>query len=311
MDYKAFLKDLTDLGPRCAEKELQAAKIIKNYLSSINISFISQIFDSEVPVCTKAELIVDNKKIDCLGSSLVSGKIPNGEYLISHFGFTGDSPYNIAYSPVTDNISVVDHFKVPSLTISRKDIIKIIMAKEVKGIIEIKRTRIKTENILVGNTEDPKYIVFAHFDSIIGPGAVDNAGSVTAMMSCIENNENLLTTTLFNFSGNEEMAYDDYQLSGYGFRVFEQKYGNLLEKAEKIVVMDGLGVGEPIFTQNGLDWVLQLKMLDKIREKVFWLQNDQASVLQYFHTHSDKDEIIEEQYLSQAEDALRQKLTGG
>ena len=75
--------------------------------------------------------------------------------------------------------------------------------------------------------------------------------------------------------------------------------------------MKGLGVGEPIFTQNGLDWVLQLKMLDKIREKVFWLQNDQASVLQYFHTHSDKDEIIEEQYLSQAEDALRQKLTGG
>lgn len=308
MNYKSFLKKLTDLGPRYAEKEIQAAEIIKNYLSSLKIPFTSQSFESEVPVCTKAELTADGKKVECLGSSIVSGQIPNGEYLISHFGFSGETPYNIAYSPMTDDISVVNHYKVPSLSISRKDVVKIVMAKEVKGIVEIKKTKIKTENILVGNTKNPKYIVFAHFDSIIGRGAVDNAGSITTMMSCIENNKNLLATTLFNFSGNEEMAYDDYKLNGYGFRVFEEKYGNLLENAMKIIVMDGLGVGEPIFSQNGLDWVLQLKMLDKIRGKVFWLQNDQTPVLQYFHTKSDNDEIIKEEYISGAEKALKQKL---
>lgn len=309
MNYHKLIKNLTDIGPRFAEKEIQAAKIIEKLLASRKISFVAQPFSSEVPVCIKAELKADGKKIDCLGSSMVSGEIPNGDYLISHFGYSGKTPFNIAYSPVTDSISVVDHFKVPSVSISRKDVIKIIMAKNIKGIVEVKRTRINTENILVGNINNPNNIVFAHFDSIIGRGAVDNAGSVAIMMNCLVNNQDLLKTTLFNFSGNEEIAYDDYKLSGYGFRVFEQKYGYLLKTAKKIIVMDGLGVGEPSFTQNGLDWVLQVKMLDQIREKVYWLQNDQTSVLQYFHTLNDDDEILKESYLLAAENLLKQKLS--
>jgi hypothetical protein len=49
-------------------------------------------------------------------------------------------------------------------------------------------------------------------------------------------------------------------------------------------------------------------MLDKIREKVFWLQNDQTPVLQYFHTVDDKDEILKEEYLLAAESKLKHKL---
>ena len=156
MSYRILLNKLTDIGPRYAEKEMQAAKIIEGWLSSINISFISQPFITEVPVCTKAELVVDNEKIDCLGSSICSGEIPDGKYLISHFGYSGKTPYNIAYSPITDDISVVDHYKVPSISISRKDVVKVIMAKNVKGIVNVKRTKIDTENILVGNIENPK-----------------------------------------------------------------------------------------------------------------------------------------------------------
>lgn len=308
MDYHKLIKNLTDIGPRYAEKEIQAAKVIENLLSSFKISFVTQPFSSEVLVCTKAELKANGKKIECLSSTIISGEIPNGDYLISHFGYSGKTPYNIAYSPVTDNISVVDHYKVPSVSISRRDVIKIIMAKDIKGVVEIKRTRINTENILVGNVENPNNIVFAHFDSIVGRGAVDNAGSVAIMMSCLINNRDLLTTTLFNFSGNEEIAYDDYKLSGYGFRVFEQKYSNLLKTAKKIIVMDGLGVGEPSFTQNGLDWVLQVKMLNQIRKKAFWLQNDQTPVLQYFHTLNDNDEIIKDEFLLAAENKLKQEL---
>lgn len=308
MDYRILLNKLTDIGPRYAEKELQAAKIIEDWLSSLNVPFITQPFNTEVPVCTKAELIVDNKSIDCIGSTIVGGEMPDGKYLISHFGYTGETPYNIAYSPVTDEISVVDHYKVPSISISRKDVVKIVMAKSVRGIVDVKRTRIDTENILAGNIENPEKIVFAHFDSIIGKGAVDNAGSVAMMMSFITNHSDLLNNTLFIFSGNEEMAYDEYKLSGYGFRVFEKQYGNTLTNAKKIIVMDGLGVGKPNFTQNGLEWVLQLRMLDKIKEKVFWLQNDQTPVLQYFHTHKDNPEIIKDQYLLAAEELLAKEL---
>ena len=308
MNSQSFIEQLTKIGPRYAEGEMVAAKIIENYLTSLNIPFTTQPFSAEVPVCTKAELTVDGEQIQCLGSSLVSGDISDGEYLISHFGYSGETPYNIAYSPMTDSICVVDHYKVPSVTISRKDVVKIVMAKEVVGFVDVERKKIETENILVGNMSNPTNIVFAHFDSIIGQGAVDNAGSVSIMMNCLVNNPQLRETTLFNFSGNEEMSYDDYILSGYGFRVFEQKYGELLERAKRIIVMDGLGVEKPSFTQNGLDWVLQLKMLNKIREKVLWLQNDQTPVLQYFHTHDDTVEILEDKHLKATEQLLSKSL---
>lgn len=308
MNYKSLLKKLTDLGPRFADKEIQAAKVLEDHLQEQNIPFTTQPFKVDIPVCTKAELLVDGKPIDCMGSTIVSGEIPNADYLISHFGYSGETPYNIAYSPVTDSISVVDHLKVPSITISRKDVVKIVMAKEVKGSVVVERKTIETKNILVGNLKNPKNIVFAHFDSIIGRGAVDNAGSVVTMMGCIENNRQLLETTLFNFSGNEEMAYDNYKLSGYGFRVFEKHYNNLLKNAKKIIVMDGLGVGTPNLSKNGLDWVLQIKMLNEIRDKVLWLQNDQTPVLQYFHTLDDKDEILQDEFLSFAEELLKQEL---
>jgi len=308
MDYHKLIKNLTDIGPRYANKEILAAKVIENWLSSLKIPFIAQPFNTEVPVCVTADLKADGQKINCIGSTIISGEIPSGKYLISNFGYSGICPYNIAYSPVTDSISVVDHYKVPSVTISRKDVIKIIMSKNVNGVVTVRKTQIDTENILVGNIENPYNIVFSHFDSIIGRGAVDNAGSVAIMMSCLANNQDLLRTTLFNFSGNEEIAYDDYKLSGYGFRVFEKQYSSLLKKAKKIIVMDGLGVGVPSFTQNGLDWVLQVKTLDQIREKVFWLQNDQTPVLQYFHTLNDNDEIIKDEFLSTAENKLKQEL---
>lgn len=311
LDFKPLLTQLTGIGPRYAEKEIKAAKIIEDYLASHTISFTTQPFKSEVPVITKAELTVDGEKIECIGSSVVSGEIPDGEYLVSHFGYSGKTPYNIAYSPMTDSISVVDHYKVPSVSISRKDVVKIVMAKEVRGKVEVERRMIDTKNILVGNLDNPKNIVFAHFDSIIGQGAVDNAGSIITMMGCLVDNPELLKTTLFNFSGTEEMAYDDYKLSGYGFRVFESQYANLLEQAQKVLVLDGLGVGKPSFSQNGLDWVLQLKMLDKIRRKVFWLQNDQTPVLQYFHTFDDKIEILGDDHLKSAQEILTQELGKG
>ena len=92
MKYKQILSQLTAVGPRCAEKEIVTAKLIEDYLTSNRVAFMTQPFVSKVPVIRKAELIVDGESIDCLGSSIVSGEIPNGEYLISHFGYSGETP---------------------------------------------------------------------------------------------------------------------------------------------------------------------------------------------------------------------------
>ncbi|NMC36157.1 Zn-dependent exopeptidase M28 [Candidatus Beckwithbacteria bacterium] len=308
MNFHPLLTKLTQISPRYAEKEIVAARIIEDFLQSYGIPYKTQPFTAQVPAVKKAKLIADGKAISCLGSCLVSGQIPDGNYLVSHYGYSGQTPYNIAYSPVTDSISVVDHFKIPSVTISRKDITKIVMAQTIKGFVEVEKRKINTENILVGNLKNPTHIVFAHFDSIIGPGALDNAGAVAVMMACFVDNQRLLENTLFNFSGNEEIAYDDYKLSGYGFRVFEKKYGNLLANAKKIFVLDGVGIGTPSFSQNGLDWVLQVKMLDKIRNKVFWLQNDQAPMMKYFHSTEDKLEILKEKYLRAAQETLTKEI---
>lgn len=310
MKSYSLLPKLTELGPRVGENETKTVDLIKKELTTQNIPFVEQSFSVEVPICTKAELLVDGKAIPCLGSSIISGDIPNGDFLISHFGYTGeDTAYNIAYSPMTDDISVVDHFRVPSVTISRNDVIKVVMAKTVKGTVIVEKHPTQTANILAGNTKNPTNIVFSHFDSIIGQGAVDNAGSVAVMFDTIVNNKKLLNTTLFIFSGNEEMCYDDYKLSGHGFRIFENDYSNQLQAANKIIVLDGIGMGLANWSQFGLDWVLQLKMLDKIRAKVTWLQNDQTPVLKVFHTQQDKLENIKSEYLKSAEDYLTQSLS--
>ncbi|NMB57385.1 hypothetical protein GYA19_05635 [Candidatus Beckwithbacteria bacterium] len=269
MNNLKLLKQLLLIGPRCADKEIVAVKIIADYLESLKITYKLQTFNSFFPLCENKRLIVDHEEISCLGSSLVSGTIPNNQFLFSHLGSIPDNlPYNLAYSPLTDEISVVDHFEVPSLTISRNDILKILMAKEIKGEIKVRKQKFDSANILVGNLTKPKNIIFAHFDSIIGQGASDNAAAILVLVNLITQNVNILTNSLFVFCGNEEMSYDSYKKSGYGFRVFESIYSQILKSCQKVYVLDGLGITEPAFSQKGLDWVLQLKMLSQIEQKI-------------------------------------------
>lgn len=302
-----LIKKLIKVSPRFGKNEIKAAEIIKSELKLLNIAFVEQPFETFIPNIINAELWVDGKPIDCLGSSLASGEIKSGDYLINAFEYSSKNklPYNISYSPITDEISVVDFCEEPSITVSRESIDMIKNSNNVIGKVEVKKEKIKTENILVGNIINPKNIVIAHFDSIIGNGALDNAAGVAVLIDFLGKNKSALSDTLVIFSGNEEISYDNfYHRSGYGFRIFESKHGDLLEKADQIIVIDGVGIGEPRFSQEGLDWVLQVKMLEKIKNKVFWLQNDQAEVQKYFHTKSDNLINIKKKFLVAAVDKL-------
>jgi len=243
---------------------------------------------------------------------LVSGKIENGDHLISAFGNSGENhPFNISYSPITDEISVVDIYRQPSVTISRSSVIQIVMAKEVWGSVKVDREYFTSANILVGNLVNPQTIVIAHFDSMfVGKGALDNAAAISIMFEIIKNDPKIIENNLLIFTGNEEVSYDNYiTKSGYGFRKFEERHIDILKNCKQIIVIDGIGVSDASFSQNGLDWVLQVKCLDEIRNKVFWLQNDQSEVLKYFHTKADTIKVIQEKYLQQAFLSLTDKLT--
>jgi len=305
-----LLTKLTDLGPRVGDKEIQSAKIIEEFLTTSKIPYITQPFQVEIPFCTQATLTADNEQIQCIGSSQKSGPIPDSKYLISHFGYIGekDPPYAIAYSPITDNICTAYYFNCPCVTISRKDIVKIVMADKVAGQVTVEKKPINSENILVGNTHNPKTITFAHYDSIIGEGAVDNAGSVITIFNTISQNPNLLTDNLFVFSGNEEMVYDKVHSCGYGFRIFEKDYEQQLQKASQIIVLDGIGISKPELTQRNLQWVFRVNILEQIKHKTYWMLNNQSLVMQYFHTHQDTKTLIQKKYVDQAEKLLISKL---
>jgi hypothetical protein len=62
----------------------------------------------------------------------------------------------------------------------------------------------------------------------------------------------------------EEISFDNYKTrSGYGFRVFESEYGKLLTACKRIIVIDGIGIGNPSFLQDKLRWTFQVKMIEK------------------------------------------------
>jgi hypothetical protein len=305
-----FVAEFCKISPRLGRKEAEAAKIVEKKLVDFNVPFVRQFFKSAVPLCLKAELKADGELIPCLGSSLVSGQIPNAKYLVSAFGYSGEKkPYNINYNPITDEISVVDFYPFPSVTISRQSLMKVFMAKKVSGKVRVRKEFFESRNILIGNLKNPENIVFSHYDSVIGDGALDNAGAVAVMLSTIVTKRALLKNTLFVFAGNEEISYDSYKTkSGYGFRVFEAKYGELLVNCRKIIVIDGVGISKPSYSQQGLSMVFQVRMLDKIKNKVFWLQNDQTKVLRFFHTKADTVHNLRERYLQAVQRFLINKL---
>ncbi|EKE10885.1 MAG: hypothetical protein ACD_15C00186G0004 [uncultured bacterium] len=305
-----IIKRLAEIGPRYGQKELAAVAIIKEELNSLKVSFQEEFFETSVPKMVEAELHADGDMIPCIGSSLKSGEIESGEYLISALGYGGDErPFNISYSPITDEISVMDFYSEPSVTVSRKSILKISMAEKVNGAVKIEKEQFTASNILIGNSDSPRNIVFAHYDSVIGDGALDNAGAIGVIIEAVKDNLDLLRENLFVFAGNEEISYDDYKTkSGYGFRVFETMHADIIKSAKQIIVIDGVGISEPSFLQSGLDWVLQLKCLEEIKDKVYWLQNDQDRVLEYFHTKADTIDKLSEMHLQEARVALIEKL---
>lgn len=297
-----IIKKLIEVSPRYGHNEIKAAKVIVDELKRLKVSFVEEVFDTSVPVIIKSELFADGEEIECMGSSFSSGKIKDKKYLISSFNQSEEiQPYSIVFNPISDDISVMNVYKNPSVTISRNSVAKIALANKVEGMVEVKEEKIKSENILVGNTISPRNIIFAHYDCVVGNGAVDNAVAVSLLMELIKTKRELLTDTLLVFTGNEELSYDkNYDGSGYGFRIFEDEYNDILNKSQKIIVIDGIGVSKPSLTKNNLDLVLQLKGIEKLKEKTFWLQNDQNEVLKNYHSKSDVIKNINKKYLKES-----------
>ena len=289
-----YINRLCSISPRYGVNEIKAAKIITDELDNLNIAYVYEPFDSSVPKTIKAELFADNVLIPCLSSTFQSGVIT--------------SLNQIHFSPYTDDISVVSFYDEPSVTVSKSSFPIIQSAKEIRGMVEIAVEKFTTANILVGNSINPKNIIFAHYDSVIGPGALDNAAAVAVLMDIIISNPKLLQTNLFVFAGNEEISYDKGDYDSHGFRVFESIHHQILKSVTKIIIVDGIGVSSPTLTQEDINLVFLLSNLSQYLSKCFWLQNDQNLVLQNYHSITDTVDKINLLFLEEAKELLIKKI---
>ncbi len=310
--YLKFISKLVAFSPRQGINARKTAKFIKKFLKNQNFSYICQEFTTTIPSIRKARLIVDNKAIRCQGCSFVSGKINDNNNLVSSLldlPNTFKEP-NINFNPKNKAISLSYFYWGPALAISRDDVVKVIKAKNIQGYVQVKPQKEKSENILVGNIKNPRYIVFAHYDSL-GAGATDNASGVAAAIAVLVNNPKTILETLYVFSGNEELSYEKPVYWGRDFRVFEAKYKSLLERAEKIIIVDSVGNDKTKISQNPYEIHLAFPVLNakKWQKKIYLLEGDLEKLFAVYHSRADTVRELSEKNLQQASFMLQKLLS--
>lgn len=198
-----LLKELVKISPRRGKNEQMAASIIRSSLEKEGIEYKSQLFTTEIPIEVKAELVADGENIPCLASSFVSGQISSRAPIVNFYGAEGLAEA-IHFNPVSHGICLQGYSSYPSVAINRDDVVRLLLAKEYHGVVEVESRTFDSENIIVGNTKNPEIVIIVHYDSIIGSGAIDNGAAVQTMYNLITEQSFLLSKCLFLFAGSEE-----------------------------------------------------------------------------------------------------------
>lgn len=305
-DFSSILQGLVAISPRRGIGEQKACKLLISCLEEKHIRFEKQTFTTRIPVIKSANLLVDKKEIPCIGASFVSGAFSLESPILNAFGAKSDQP-SITFNPVSKGICLQGYKTFPSIAVNRDSIVNLLMANEISGTVSVTEEEFESTNILVGNLTNPNKVIFAHYDSIVGSGAIDNAGSVDVLMQTIIDDAKSLEENLFVFAGSEEESFSSHE-GYYGFEVFDRKYGDLLNKAEQILVLDGVGIGTPSFVSTHVDWVFAISRIDQLSHKMLWMQNDQTLVMQYYHSELDTIDKLDSKYLQEAKVLLLKEL---
>jgi hypothetical protein len=240
---------LCELSPRMWENEANAAELIKDFLEEKGLKPVSQEYSVVYPTFPEYWLKAEGEEIECLPSGLQSGKITE-KRIIDNWNISGrdfDEP-NINFNPYSKGISKPTFYNAPALTISRKDLQKVLEADKIKGKLKVERKQFTSENIIIGNLTNPDYIFLTHYDSWWG-GFTDNALAVAILIEIADKAD--LENCCIVFVGSEEFS-DEEQYWCYGYREFEKENMKIMKKAE-ITVVDSLGAGKPIETDRFME----------------------------------------------------------
>ncbi|MFB6144461.1 MAG: hypothetical protein ABEJ98_04080 [Candidatus Nanohaloarchaea archaeon] len=234
-------EELCEHAPRMWEAENDAAKVIKRELDERGVDYEVQPYGVVYPRFTEYRLEVDGEEVECLPAGLESGKIESKTVIdnlhISGRDFSGP---NINFNPVSEGLSKPTFYPAPALTVSRKDVPKVLEADEIEGTLEVEREQHRSENIILGETEDPERLIFTHYDSWWG-AFLDNALSVSLLVHLAPELD--LENDCIVFAGSEEFSDEEIYWC-YGYRKFEEEYFDAVRNAETITVVDTVGRGD-------------------------------------------------------------------
>lgn len=280
--------ELADLAPRQLENEKKAAELIEEEVSGFDYS--SQPFQILVPEFKDWELKVDGEEVECLPSGLESGKIESKALVNSILNGQGSmNRPNINFNPHAEGISVPNFYEAPSVAISPEDIQKVVKAEEIEGHLEVEWSSHESENILVGNRENPARIVMTHYDSVWG-GFIDNGFTVSLLIQLLDELD--LEENLVVFAGAEEISHES-PYHCYGYRRFEDEYQEQIRGADEIFLADSLGrnsqkvIEDPEIVEKAI--VLNRP---EYKEKVKFVASAYHEVLDIYHSPKDTEEAL-------------------
>ena len=305
-----IVKELESFSPRIGKREANAKRYILRLLEGTEVK--EQRFRNAVPK-GRATLRADGEEIPSMPTSFVSGGF-EGKPLISSIDVSARYYFNpnINFNPYSDDLSLATFYFAPSIAVRREHVEKILSAERVEARVRIKKERFASANLVVGNTENPKVLCFAHYDTVLH-GAVDNSSGSAVLLHLIKTSPRVLRKCAFVFSGSEELSYDKPVYWGKGYRVFEEENRSLMQRVKKILVIDCVGFAPPVATKDFLLQAFPVKTLEKIRRKTYLIICDLRKIRmlwRVYHTARDTPELLREKYLMQAERLVLQAING-
>ena len=284
------IRKLSSLGERQGKMADKSAQYIMSILKKEKLLFSLHFFNTYIPKTEKVWLKADGKNIKCEGCSFVGGKITGKDSIVS--SLISSQPLieksNINFNPECNTISRSNFYFAPAVAINKKDLDLVVKAKKVEGLVRVRKTKVRSQHILIGNTKNPENIIFTHFDSI-GPGAIDNASGVAVVLGAIISKPKSLDKNLYVFDGNEELSYDFPVYWGHGFRVFEKKYFKIMNNAKKIIVPDCLGYGKTfsITDPKIVKLAFPISNIERWKNKIQILGGDMETLMRVYHSGFD------------------------
>ncbi len=299
----SFVKKFCAISHRQLQNETRAAEFIVRIMKQAGITYTRQYFNTQIPKFGQAILWADGKRIPAITTSFLSGSISSNHAIVSSLISSQKfiKEPNINFNPACAGISRSNHYFAPSLAIARGDLQKVCQAKRVIGSVRVNLVQHCSSNIMVGNRENPTFIVFCHYDSI-SVGAIDNASGVAVLLDLIINNPKTLKDTLYVIAGNEELSYDFPVYWGHGYRVFEKKYDTIMKRAQKIFVVDSLGNGPTTLFRDSETVRLGFPIVNLVawQKKIIMLSGDIDGLLSVYHSDLDTLSMLKEKYLKEA-----------